>query len=384
MQLVLNEFLDKLALPFVSSSAFSQARRHLAASAFIELNQEAVIKVCYQGGDYATYKGFRLLAIDGSKIHLPDEADIRAEFGTTKAQIGFNQQIIAEQALGQASVLYDLLNRVALDSILAENDAYEVELAVDHLIHTQANDLILFDRNYPSYYWLAVLSHLNRHFVGRCSQASFKPVRNMFAGHGPDSQIVTLRCPSNQRQRIRNLGLSETITVRLVRLILDTGEIEILITSLLDEALFPTAQFKPLYQLRWGVETFYDVIKNRLLLENFTGRCVEAVKQDFYSTIFISGLESLLTQEANIYLQDKSVPHKHIQQVNRAVSFNAIKNHVIELFLSETDETLILDKLTRLFLLKPSYIREGRVVSRLVSSSLKRLHFQRRRRKVCF
>ena len=384
MQLILNELLDKLSLPFVTSSAFTQARRHLSHSAFIELNQEAVVKVCYQDEAYATYKGMRLLSVDGSKIHLPDEADIRAEFGTTPAQVGFNQQTIPEQPMGQASVLYDVLNRVVLDSVLAENAAYEVELAVDHLVHTQANDLILFDRNYPSYYWLAVLVQLNRHFVGRCSQASFKPVRQMFAGHGPDSQVVSLHCPTSQRQRIRQLGLPEQITVRLVRLILDTGEIELLVTSLLDEVLFPTPEFKPLYQLRWGVETLYDVLKDRLLLENFTGRTVEAVKQDFYATIFISGLESLLTQEATVHLQLKSQANQHQQQVNRFVSFNAIKNHVIELFYTETDETLILDKLTRLFLLKPSYIREGRIVPRPKSSTLKRLHFQRRKKKVCF
>ena len=259
-----------------------------------------------------------------------------------------------------------------------------MELAVEHLVHTRSNDLILFDRNYPSFYWLAVLVQLKRHFVGRCSQASFKPVRQMFAGQGPDSQIVTLHCPAPQRQRIGKLGLPEQIRLRLVRLTLDTGEIEILVTSLFDEELFPTPEFKPLYQLRWGVETLYDVIKSRLLLENFTGRTVEAVKQDFYSTIFISGLESLLTQEAASQLQTRSEPLKHHQQVNRFVSFNAIKNHVIELFYAETDETLILDKLTRLFLLKPSYIRDGRLVPRRKSSTLKRLHFQRRKKKVCF
>jgi hypothetical protein len=60
MQLVLNEFCDKLQLPLVNSSAFTQARGNLNHTAFIELNQAAVVQVCYQEGDYQRYKGFRL------------------------------------------------------------------------------------------------------------------------------------------------------------------------------------------------------------------------------------------------------------------------------------------------------------------------------------
>jgi hypothetical protein len=32
---------------------------------------------------------------------------------------------------------------------------------------------------------------------------------------------------------------------------------------------------------RWGVETFYGVLKGRLELEHFSGQSVEAVRQDF-------------------------------------------------------------------------------------------------------
>jgi len=56
--------------------------------------------------------------------------------------------------------------------VLHPSSAYEVDLALEHLKHTQANDLIVFDRNYPSYIFLASLTKLNRQFVGRCSKSS--------------------------------------------------------------------------------------------------------------------------------------------------------------------------------------------------------------------
>ncbi len=83
-----------------------------------------------------------------------------------------------------------------------------------------------------------------------------------------------------------------------------------------------------IYWLRWGVETFYSVLKTRLNLENFTGLSVESVYQDFHSSVFLSGLESILTQDAQAQLDAKTV--KNPQPVNRMVSFNTMKNHAFE------------------------------------------------------
>lgn len=72
--------------------------------------------------------------------------------------------------------------------------------------------------------------------------------------------------------------------------------------------------------LRWGIETFYGLLKTRLELENFTGIGAEAVRQDFHATVYLSGLESLLTDTAQAMLDAKDT--KYPQTVNRAVSFN--------------------------------------------------------------
>ena len=82
--------------------------------------------------------------------------------------------------------------------------------------------------------------------------------------------------------------------LRFVRVDLPDGEVEILATSLLDRAKYPTGLFKRLYYKRWRIETFFQAIKSRLAVDNFTGRTVEAIKQDFFSTLFVSGLETVL------------------------------------------------------------------------------------------
>ncbi len=380
MQLVLNEFFGKLKRLPVSSSAFTQARSHLRHTAFIELNQKAVVDVCYGDGDYQRYRGFRLLGVDGSKVHLPDTPAIREVFGT----IDHHPEGGRPQPYALASVVYDLLNRVALDARLVEGTAYEVDVALQQLELLQADDLLVFDRNYPDYVFLAHLIQRQRHFVGRCRRSSFTAVQRMFDGSGPASQIVTVRAPQRTRRHVRELGLPEWMTVRLVRLILPTGDVEVFITSLLDEERFSTAELGQVYGWRWGEETFYGTLKTRLVLENFTGQSVEAVKQDFYATVFITGLETFFTQDAQTRLEQRSSQNRYPQQVNQNVAFNAIKNQVLDLFYRETDDDAILQQLTRLFLTKPTCVRLDRNVPRQKSHTQQLLHYHRRRKKVCF
>jgi hypothetical protein len=83
LQLVLNEFFKKLNFRvLVTKSAFTQARRNDKPEAFVTLNQKAVVDAFYADGNYEKAWGFRLLAIDGSKIHLPNAPEINDEFGT--------------------------------------------------------------------------------------------------------------------------------------------------------------------------------------------------------------------------------------------------------------------------------------------------------------
>ena len=74
LQLVLNEFFLKLDgfASRVSNSAFTQARQKLLHTAFSELCQEAIVDPYYADGNYARWREFRLVGVDGSRVILPD------------------------------------------------------------------------------------------------------------------------------------------------------------------------------------------------------------------------------------------------------------------------------------------------------------------------
>ena len=381
LQLTLNEFTSTFNRESVTNSAFTKARRNLSHTAFIALNQKAVVDVMYSDNNIKLYKGMRVMAIDGSKIILPDTLDITQEFG----QISYSNDhpnVKGSHNYALASVMYDVLNRVAVDSTLEKARAYEVDLAIGHLEHSKDNDLLLYDRNYPSYRHLSTLLSKNKKFVMRCSAASFKPARNMLKGKGQESQIITLNPHHTKLKEIKHYNLPEEITVRFVRVQLEKNEYEVLVTNLLDETEFPTADFLEIYHLRWGIEGFYAILKTRLNLENFSGKTVESVYQDFYATIYLSGLESILTADIDEQLAEK--PTKNQQKVNRAVSFNAIKNQAMELLYSHEPSNIVIRRLEKLFLTNPVSIRSKRIVPRKKRSTRHQLNHIKRKKKITF
>ena len=385
----LHEFLarmgpgDAVATP----GAWTQARAKLKHTAFCELNQQCVLPAVYQSAQAPSprrWKGHRLLGIDSSLVRLPNSEDVAQAFGLTVVS---NQNGATGTAYpqGRISVLYDVLNRLGLDPRLEPNTVGEVELAFDHLTHFEDHDLALVDRGFTGYALLARFVHAHKDMVARCSTGSFLAAQELFRlNRAGRSQRVRLFAPPDQRTNLLALGLPLQIVVRFVSLRLSTGELEVLVTTLLDEAAYPTQDFQEVYHYRWGIETYYGDLKGRLDLENFSGLTAEAVRQDFYAAVLLSNLESVLTGPASQVLADHRSECKYPQQVNRADSFHALKTHLLELLYSDAPAEGVVRRLQRLFLSNPGSVRDQRKVPRLKPSPCRSYHFQRHVKKIVF
>lgn len=378
LQNSLNEFFNQIDgnLTKISASAYSQARKNLSHEIFIDINKKAIIDYVYSEEEYDTYKGFRVLGIDGSKIILPESEDIRSEFGSisNKNQHGD----LPEYSGALVSVMYDLLNNLAVDSKIVHAHSSEKQLAVEHLCFCKKNDLIIGDRGYPSYKLFALIRQKDAHFIFRCSTNYSKEATEMY-----NNNICSKTFIMERKNVSDDKNFPMELPVRFVKVILDTGEIEVLATSLLDEEEYPAEDFKNLYWLRWGIETYFGILKSRLNIENFTGKTSEAVKQDFFSTIMVSNYESIMTADAQEDL-DKKENNKYDQKVNKSISFNVIKNNVIDLFFNNSgDKDELFEKLDQLFLMNPSPIRDKRLYERKMCAR-KSLGFHKRQKKIVF
>ncbi|MCP4107185.1 MAG: transposase [Desulfobacteraceae bacterium] len=128
-------------------------------------------------------KKFRLSNVSELCLMILCSGIIRKYFGSVRTA-NQDQNVSGEYPVALASVLYDVLNRIALDAVLSHAKAYEVNLAREHLDFVEENDLLLFDRNYPSYLFPAALTQQNTDFLGRCSRSSFREARAMFEPGG--------------------------------------------------------------------------------------------------------------------------------------------------------------------------------------------------------
>lgn len=391
LQRHLHEFLDELAggelFEPVTPGAWTHARAKLKPTAFIELNRTSVLPSIYDAGRAASlqrWRGHRLLGVDSSIVRLPNHAELRDQF--TPVEVTNNHgQVGIRYAEARRSVLYDLLNRVGLDGRLEPSSTGESALALEQLVHAAPGDVLINDRGYTSYRYLACLQQRGLHYVARCSCGSFAAVQELFRqNRAGRSIVVKLFAPRNERTDLQRLGLPLTLTVRLVSLRLPTGELEVLATSLRGEQKYPTGDFLALYHHRWNHETFYGVMKGRLELENFSGQTPEAVRQDFHSTLLLCNLESVLTADSDAALQTQSSDHDHPKQVNRAVSFHALKDQLLPLLYSDLPAEAVIAKLQQWFAGSPVSVRASRKVPREKFSWPRSYHFQRRVRKIVF
>jgi hypothetical protein len=386
----LHEFLDELAqgemFEPVTSGAVTHARAKLKDSAFIELNRDCVLPVVY-GSERPVqrWRGHRLLGIDSSLMRLPESQELGQEFGWKEAtnQNGATGTRYPEARL---SVVYDLLNRMGLEAQLQPSTVGEVALATRQLEQFGPGEVEINDRGFSGYVYFARLVQRGAQFVGRCSSGSFLAAQEMFrANRANQSRRVWLFAPSDKKAECLRSGLPLKMKVRFVSLRLPTGELEVLATSLLDEALYPTEEFLTVYHWRWGHETFHLMLKGRLETENFSGRTVEAIRQDVQAAVLLANLESLLSEPAQADLRVHPQPETQPRQVNRSVSYHALKRELLDLLYRDIPAEQVIQKLARLFMSSPVAVRPDRKAPRRRRPSLHRsYHFQRRVKKVVF
>ena len=124
-------------------------------------------------------------------------------------------------------------------------------MASEHFAHLCNDDLVLLDRGYPAFWLFALIRRKKAHFCARLKVNGWK-IAKRFADSGLNEQIVRLQPGSVAKQDCAERELSSNpIVIRLIRVVLDDGEIEVLVTSLLDTKTYPISMFKELYHLRW-------------------------------------------------------------------------------------------------------------------------------------
>ena len=377
LQTAVNKFFSAVGEVWrvVTASAYRQARQKVQPEVFVHLNAVACEEYYARYGadnEVALWHGQRVLGVDGSYLNLPDTEETRREFS-----VQTNQHPGGEQVQALASVLYDLRNDLGLSAALGPKQAEKNLLFGTHLAAMQAGDVLVCDRAYADYSVLATVVARGGHFVIRFPRQSFTAVNAFWAA--PDQErVVTLEVTAKARAYVAQQQLPTTLRVRLVKVVLASGEVEVLGTDLLDAQTYPAAEFKAVYGWRWQHETYHDRIKNIFEVERFSGNSVQAIKQDFYGVIFLATVESILSKPAQAVLtaQGEARACRYVPQVNRAVSYVTVLEHIVQLLSdARRSPASTLAAIERLLLTSPTRQRPGRQVKRHKRSAAHRLRF---------
>jgi hypothetical protein len=165
----------------------------------------------------------------------------------------------------------------------------------------------------------------------------------------------------------------DALRVRLIKVVLTTGEIEILATSLMDESRYCHDQFQALYFLRWGVEEDIKVKKHRLEIENFSGLSVESIYQDVHAKVLTQNLARLVAWIAEPIIEETTKQRKHDYQLNFTQALSKMKHTVVSL-LTACHPDRLLKALVVLFTKTVEPIRPGRSVERKKSREKRKFH----------
>ena len=357
----------------ITNSAFCQSRMKLSHKAFIELN-DGIIKEFYTDNIFNLWNGFRLLAIDGSRLQLPLSLELIEDFGFAE-----NQGAVPVP-MAQASSCYDLLNNMIINSEIDRYETSEYNLALKHLQKCQfEKDLLIYDRYYDGM-WFMFYHILNKKdFIIRMARNSINEVQNFFSSNEESKIIEITKLHQDSKDQLKKLGLEfNPFKIRLVKVILDNGEIEVLATSLLDEKKYPNKEFKWLYGKRWGIETNFDHLKNHLMIEDFTGISSLSVLQDFFVSMFMANMQQIFISEAQDELQNQKKDTKYEYKINKNLSFGFMKDRFIKILLDKNADRNIKD-LKELFKINPSPIRKGRSFPRVYHKTRKKFYMKKKR-----
>lgn len=296
-----------------SKQAFSKGRQRIKPEAFQELFL-AVAERFYQKAETNTWRGYHLFGIDGTRLNLPCTQELMDLYGAQTSQG-------APQVQALVSCLYDLLNGMIVDTRFCGCKSSERDAAAE-MIRTFNEELygkpvFIMDRGYPSAELIDTIIQADHKFVMRC----------------PTEFLRAMKLPKRDNIiEYKFAKLKRKIKIRVVKVALSSEDTEYLVTNLFDSDL-NAHDFGDLYHARWGIETKYNDIKNKLEIENFTGYSPDAILQDFYATMFLGNLAGVLEFDLReeIEAAHNSPEHKYQYKMNKNRTISELKRTVIEM-----------------------------------------------------
>ena len=319
----------------VSASAFVQQRDKIPWTVMEEIFESFNSKC----KDTKTYKGYRVLAIDGTTINMARNPKSDSFVINNSTPKGYNQLHV--------NPLYDVLNKTYQYCVIQpqpQQDEVGALLFMMKWYEFKEKTLIVADRGYESYNIFAHIQNTpNTDFLIRVKQdrTAMREIGKLPMTELDTNVSFTITTTQTKEDKENGYILLQTrkkedriyssktragrwdfpspypMKIRVVRFKLDTGEYETLATSL--PRSITLAEIKELYHARWGIETAFRELKYGIGLVNLHGKKDDFVRQEIFSAMIMSNFCSRIVNEVVVRKNDANI---HEYKVNMTMAIH--------------------------------------------------------------
>ncbi len=328
-----------------TSSAFIQQRQKINEFAFPSLFDLFVKNTDKD----RLYKGYRLLAADGSDIQIPTNPNHADSYFQ-----GANGQ--SPYSLLHLDAVYDLFQHTYLDAEICGRRNSDERGTLCKIVDRSnvANALIIADRGYESYNLMAHIQEKGWKYLIR-----IKDIHSSGIASGlelPNTDEFDVHCPIQltRRRKTETIPLFANknnykwiatstpfdylqigshkhdpivfyhLPFRIVRFKLSDSSYETVITNL-DAEEFPPEELKYLYGMRWGIETSFRELKYTVGLLHFHAKKVENITQEIYARLIMYNFSELITSHVVI----QKFKRKHPCKANFSVAVQVCRQFLL-------------------------------------------------------
>ena len=315
----------------VSGSALVQQRSKLDPAAFSSLFDLFVDKT-YKD---RFYKGYRLIAADGSDIQIPTNPDDPdSYFPGAEGQSSYN--------LLHLDAMYDLFQHTYIDADLQGRRKVNEQRSLCSMVDRSRleNVLLICDRGYEGYNLIAHIQEKGWKFLIRvkdsCSRCGIVsgldlPVSDEFdlpvvlnlttkqtnytkqlCKSRNDYRFLPANCFFDylpQTNRKHDPTVFYTLYFRVVRFKITDTTYETVVTNLAANNFSPK-ELKRLYAMRWGIETSFRELKYTVGLLHFHAKKVEHIYQEVFARLIMYNFTELVTLPVIIQKDDCKYAYK--------------------------------------------------------------------------
>lgn len=292
----------------VTEEAFVKARRRMPLGFWSHLI--VVLGEIFERdhGELHNFRGFRILAIDGTRIDLPNYEALRNHFGTAKNRTG------SHNVQARMVMLQFPFTRLPCHYELSPLATGEVTMALRLAKYLRRNDLVLLDAGYWSYQLLWAIADQDAFFAIRLRKGLNLRTLKRLQPNGKDRLVRWT--PKDSRGNWRKLKLPKSIDLRVIEYRVPGFRSQAVVTNVVSPKKISRDDWTRLttncdsarrillpglFHRRWEIETTYHELKvDQGMDRHLRGRTVESIEYEIAGHVVLYFLIRWLIAKAAV------------------------------------------------------------------------------------